>query len=127
MKEAITTIQLEVCKRFDALVEVPEPGQKVGIALQSLGQLPLHAVRHVIESGTCGWYIWGGEYSDHPDFYQPLCVEHLERYCPQLIPYLALSPGWCVVLAPDHEDVWHEEWRAQPAPQGDATEPRGSS
>lgn len=27
----------------------------------------------------------------------------------ELEPYLALPPGWGVVLAPDYEDVWYDE------------------
>jgi|GEM_PF-1353101 len=122
-----TAAQLEVCRRFGAQVSVPSPGEKLGIAIQSLDALPLTAVRHVIENGTCGWYIWGGDYSDDPDFYQPLCVEHLARYCPQLLPYLAMAPGWGVVLAPEYEDVWYEEWRAQPAVQSDGPASGGSA
>ena len=86
----------------------PEPALKLGIALGSLGRVPLHAVRVAAESGTCGWYIHGGEYSADADFYQPLHVAHIGDYCPSLDPYLALPPGWHVLLAPDYEDVWFD-------------------
>ncbi|MGB4812803.1 MAG: hypothetical protein WBP13_10060 [Methylophilaceae bacterium] len=82
---------------------------KLGIALATLHLLPLYASRYMQENGTCGWYIYGGEYSSDPDFYQPLHVAHLSQYCPQIIPYLALAPGWRVILAPDFEDVWFDE------------------
>jgi hypothetical protein len=84
------------------------PDLKVGIALTSLEQLPLNALRHRPEAGTVGWYIWGGELSDAPDFFQPLHASHLDEYVPNLLPYLALAPGWRVLLAPDQVEVWHD-------------------
>jgi hypothetical protein len=62
------------------------------------------------EHGTCGWYIWGGgEFPQDPEFFQALHVEHLSEYCAQLLPFLALAPGWRVLLAPGYEDVWYDE------------------
>jgi hypothetical protein len=98
----------DICRRFDAECLPPEPAQKVGIALDSLGKVPLHAARLNPENGTCGWYIYGGEYSADADFYQPLHVAHLGDYCPSILPYLALPPGWRVLLAPGYEDVWFD-------------------
>ena len=104
-----TKEQLAICARFKSEVIVPAPSEKLGIALNTLGLLPLYAVRNKIENGTCGWYIWGGEYSSADDFYQPLHVHHLVDCCPRIIPYLALAPGWRLILAPDYEDVWLEK------------------
>jgi hypothetical protein len=82
----------------------------VGIALETLGLLPLNALRHPPEHGTCGWYIWGGsELPRDPEFFQALHVEHLNEYCAQRLPFLALAPGWRVLLAPGYEDVWYDE------------------
>jgi hypothetical protein len=87
----------------------PVLGTKVGIALQTRGVEPLQAMRGPIEGGTCGWYIlWGSENTGEPDFFQPLHLDHLPRYCAILLPYLALPPGWWVQLAPGHEDVWYD-------------------
>lgn len=99
----------EVCRRFGTEFMPPALGLKVGIALQSLGNLPLHAMRVRPENGTCGWYIYGGEFSMDVDFYQPLHLAHLGERCPELVPYLALPPGWRVMLAPDFEDVWFDD------------------
>ena len=79
--------------------------------MHTLDRLPLTAVRHKPANGTCGWYIWGGDYSEADDFYQPMHVLHLAEHCPQLLPYLALAPGWSVMLAPAYEDVWFDTWR----------------
>jgi hypothetical protein len=81
---------------------------KVGIALPTLGDLPLNALRHRPGNGTTGWYIWGGNLSDAPDFFQTLHAEHLYEYVPQLVPYLALAPGWRVLIAPAQLDVWYD-------------------
>ena len=98
----------DICQRFNVECLPPELDQKVGIALGSLSNVPLHAVRLHPENGTCGWYIYGGEYSDDVDFYQPLHVAHLGDHCPSILPYLALPPGWRVLLAPGYEDVWFD-------------------
>lgn len=105
----LTVEQIAICARFQSDVVPSDPELKLGIALASLHLLPINAVRHNQENGTCGWYIYGGKFSESPDFYQPLHAAHLAEYCPQIIPYLALAPGWKVILAPDYEDVWFDE------------------
>jgi hypothetical protein len=69
---------------------------------------PLWAIRHPGENGTSGWYIWRGEMSEDPSFFVPLHVDHLQDWCPDLLPYLALPPGHGVILAEDYEDVWFD-------------------
>ncbi len=102
--------QKAVCVQYGSEFIPPAPHEKVGIALNTLGQLPLNALRHPAENGTCGWYIWGGEVlSQEPDFFQPLHVQHLSERCTEIIPFLALAPGWRVLLAPSQIDVWFEE------------------
>ena len=50
-------------------------------------------------NGTCGWYFTAGDdYSDDPNFFKPIHVAHLEKYCPDVLPYLALPPGWRIVV-----------------------------
>ena len=105
----VTAEQKAMCARFQSEVVPADSELKLGIALATLHLLPLNAVRHKQENGTCGWYIYGGEYSANPDFYQPLHVAHIAEYCPQIISYLALAPGWGVILAPKYEDVWFDE------------------
>ena len=58
------------------------------------GIYPLTAVRHPVEHGTSGWYVWAGAYSEADDFYVPVHTGHLETYCPDLVPFLAMPPGW---------------------------------
>lgn len=103
--------QLEVCRRF-GVVPCPAPRDlKVGISRNvKEGLLPIHAIRHPPEGDTTGWYVFAGEeMSKDPDFFVPLHVAHLREWCPIVIPYLQLPPGWAVVVAPDYEDVYFNE------------------
>ena len=102
-------VQKEVCRRFDATPEPPEPETKLGVAINVRTAVqPMHGLRHSPEENTNGWYLWRGEYSDDPEFFTPLHVEHVMDWCPEAMPYLALPPGWRFLLAPDHEDVWFD-------------------
>lgn len=47
--------------------------------------------------------------SQDAEFFQPLHVSHLTEYCPSLLPFLALAPGWRVLLAPEQTEVWFDE------------------
>ena len=103
--------QLQVCRRF-GVEPYPTPRQlKVGIARNVKDQIaPVQGIRHPPEGDTTGWYIFAGEeMSRDDDFFIPLHVEHLERWCPQAIPYLLLPPGWGFVVAPGYEDVYFNE------------------
>jgi hypothetical protein len=101
--------QHAICERFGSPFDPPLPSLKIGIALSSLSALPLNALRHVPSGDTCGWFIWGGEaMSQASDFFAPLHVSHLAEYCPSLVPYLALAPGWRVLLAPGQNEVWFD-------------------
>ena len=103
------SLQKATCQRFGAVFMSVAPREIVGIALPTLGLKPLNALRHPPEGSTCGWYIWGGgEFEESEDFFQPLHAGHLIHYCPELLPYLGLGPGWRVLLAPEHEDVWFD-------------------
>ena len=104
-----TDEQVATCQRFGSAIAAPDPDLKAGVALHTLHLKPLNALRHPPEGETSGWYIWGGEHlGDDPTFFQPLHVSHLAKFCPALLPYLALSAGWRVLLAPSQEDVWYD-------------------
>src|SRR5688572_3468465 len=100
---------LEVCARFGAVPAPPAPYDKLGMSRSVKdGILPVYGVRHPAVNGTCGWYVYAGEYSKNPDFYLPVHVEHVPEWCPLILPYLHLPPGWGFVLAPGYEDVWFD-------------------
>ena len=110
MTDPIPEQQQRVCRTYGADSHPPPPGSKIGIALRTLGRLPIHGVRVTPSGSTCRWYIHAGdEWSDDPDFYQPLCIEHLAEYCKPALPFLCLPPGWRFMT--DGEgfvDVWYE-------------------
>jgi hypothetical protein len=100
--------QEDVCSRFGAVAEPPAPGAKLGIALGTIGKLPVNGLRVRLD-GTCGWFIWGGgEASTDPGFYQPLHAAHVTKYLPSVGPYLSLPPGYRFQIGDGHEDVWFD-------------------
>ncbi|WP_337174913.1 hypothetical protein [Paludisphaera sp.] len=102
--------QIATCRRFGVNPIPAPPDLKVGIALNVKENLvPLYAIRYDLVGDTSGWYIWRGEeVPDDPDFFVPLCISHLDSWCPDVLPYLQLPPGWRVILAPGYEDVWED-------------------
>ena len=104
--------QKQVCEKYKApYLESPERF-KVGIALNVReGLTPINGLRHQPQGDTTGWYIWAGEtYSSDPNFFVPLHVEHLIEWCPEVIKYLGLAPGWRFLIVPSsYEDVWEDK------------------
>jgi hypothetical protein len=112
----VAELQRVVCRRYAAPFTPCEPSMKIGISESAVrGELPLNGLRHRLESGTSGWYIWGGaELSSVLDFFKPMHIQHLSERCPEVLPYLALPPGWRFLVAPETEDVWFDESLLQP-------------
>ena len=109
---ALSADQREICRRFAVEPVPPRPSTMVGIAVSRPRELqPLHALRHPVVGTSNGWFVWrGGDIPQEDDrFFEPMHVEHLAEHVPELVPYLALPPGWRVLLAPDYEDVWYDE------------------
>lgn len=115
MAQTVEEIQQRLCMTYGAAFEPPAPGSRVGLALQTMGRIPIHGVRLAPGGGACGWYLYAGEeWSDAPDFYQPLCVEHLEQYCKEALPFLGLPPGWRFLTdGQGYVDVWYEAPEAE--------------
>jgi hypothetical protein len=98
-----------ICARDGVLPDSPSPCLKAGVALSTLGRQPINGLRHRPDSGTSGWFLWAGEEpSTAPDFFQPLHVHHLAEQWPEVLPYLALPPGWRFLVAPGYDDVWFD-------------------
>lgn len=110
MKQHIK-VQKQICDDFGAeYLECPED-LKLGIALNvKEGLKPVNGLRHPPENGTCGWYIWAGEeFSNSPDFFQPLHVSHIDDWDRNIKKYLGLAPGWRFLIAGEYVDVWFDE------------------
>ena len=101
--------QLQICERYGASFLPSSSSDKLGLA-RNTNLKPLNGLRHPPESGTCGWFIWGGtEFSEAVDFFQPLHVAHVEDKCPSAMPFLGLAPGWRFLVDEEHVDVWFDE------------------
>lgn len=101
--------QIKVCETYvSAYTEAP-PDMKIGVS-KNIGEntWPLHGLRYNIEGDTTGWYIWRGEYSSDPDFFEPMHVNHLNELCPTAIKYLGLAPGFRFLITDTYEDVWQD-------------------
>jgi hypothetical protein len=102
--------QQEICARFNVAPIPALPELKVGVARNVREELtPLNGMRHLPSGDSTGWFIWAGsEMSTDSDFFVPLHVQHLRGWCPQVLPYLALPPGWRFLIAPGYEDAWSD-------------------
>ena len=108
--KAVSDEQARVCRQYGVEPFPTLPDLKVGVARNVRGGLaPLNGLRHPPGVGTAGWYLWAGtELSSQDDFFTPLHARHLKTWCPDVLPYLALPPGWRFLIAPGHEDVWFD-------------------
>jgi hypothetical protein len=102
--------QRALCANYGASFQPSAPGTKVGIALETLTQLPINGLRHPPEGDTNGWYIWcGKELSSSADFFKPLHVEHLVIRLPHILKFLGLAPGYRFLITGDYVDVWFDQ------------------
>lgn len=101
--------QAAVCEKYGSSIVFPDPGMKAGLALGTFHLMPIRGVRVAPENGVDGWYIYGGEHSEDADFYKPVHQSHLAELLPQVLPYLALAPGYNFIIDDEgYEDVWYE-------------------
>lgn len=111
MKHNFLQTQLDLCQSLAATPHECRLSDKVGISMSALqGKMPLNGLRHPLNHGTTGWFLWGGtEFSQDPGFFQPLHAHHLEERCSLSLKYLALPPGWRFLTDGTYEDVWFDE------------------
>jgi len=107
---SIVMQQEAICRRYGVVPFPVSAEDKVGISRNVKDRLlPINGVRCRPENGTSGWYIWAGEdMSTDADFFAPLHVSHLADWCPAVIQFLLLPPGWRFLLADDYFDVWFD-------------------
>ena len=98
---------------FGASPEPPNPGELLGLRPECSPEVwPVHALRHPPKGTTSGWYVWRGDPvipQNDEHFFKASHPEHMGPGFDLLLPYLALPPGWRVLVAPGHEDVWYDE------------------
>lgn len=110
-KNGIEETQKKLCDIYNVEYCPSQDDLKVGIALNvKNGFKPLNGLRHPPEGDTTGWYIWAGEkLSDDPGFFKPLHVKHLIDWCPEVLKFIGLPPGWRFLTTNGYEDVWYDE------------------
>lgn len=105
--------QRALCSKYNTDFFVSLPNLKVGISynVKNKDLYPINGLRNLPVGDTSGWYIWGGEeFSEEPDFFVPLHIEHLSEWRPELIKFLALPPGYRFLIGlNNYEDVWFDE------------------
>ncbi len=102
--------QKELCKKLN-LPWIESPNNfKVGISKNTRdGLIPINGLRHPPKGNTAGWYIWSGEeFSTSLDFWEVIHVSHLNEFCPLILKYLGLPPGWRFLTDGKYEDVWED-------------------
>lgn len=112
MNEDVLRSQAAKCKQYKVDFFPSPDDLKVGVALNvKQHKYPLNGLRINPEGDTTGWYIWAGE--EEPlidaDYFKPLHVIHLNEWCPEIVQYLGLPPGWRFLFAPNYEDVWLDQ------------------
>lgn len=102
--------QQELCKQYGVAFIPAPPNLKVGVARNVReGIFPINGLRHPPSGDTTGWYVWAGEeLAIDRDFFVPLHVEHLREWCPVILRFLGLPPGWRFLLAGEYKDVWED-------------------
>jgi hypothetical protein len=112
LENHINSQQKSICTKHGAPYTAIPLDNLIGVAIDTFkpGNWPINGLRHPLEAGqSVGWYIWAGEnFSESADFFKPMHILHLVEFCPLLLPYLGLSPGWRFLLADGYEDVWYD-------------------
>ena len=105
----VTPGQRLVCAKAGVTPDVPEPIEVIGLG--PLNGFPIHGLRHARAGQSSGWFIWAGREVDRSDeeFFKAAHIAHLPDQLPEVLPFLALPPGWRFLLAPGYEDVWFDE------------------
>jgi hypothetical protein len=100
--------QRRVCERHAANYTPAPADRNSGVAIGTETIRPIHGLRHPVTADTTGWYVWGGEYSNAPDFFKPLHTGHLAETLPEILPLLGLPPGYRFLVTDSHQDVWFD-------------------
>ena len=97
--------QIATCRQYGRDFAPCPPDSKLGVALETLDQTPIHGLRHPPMGDTNGWYIWAGEYSSARDFFKPLHTSHLFQRLAEVVRFLGLPPGSRLLVAGENVDV----------------------
>src|SRR5262245_33456313 len=88
MLEKWETEQRQICDRYKSRFVPVVDDARIGGALATMSRRPLHGLRHRTHGNMEGWYIWGGDYSEDPNFFDVLHAKHFISDYHDLIKYL---------------------------------------
>lgn len=107
--EQVEEIQRSFCEELEYEYIPADAYLKVGVALETKGQLPVNGLRHSPAGGTTGWYLWGGqEFPLDDESFSPVHTHHLIQLWPEVVKFLGLPPGYRFLVADDYVDVWFD-------------------
>lgn len=101
-----------LCEEFESAYIQVSGDDVIAIAVQTLDQDPIVGIRKKKPETdeNISWYIYGGELQEGADFFETMTVRELQDVIPDVLPYLALEPGFRFMIdGDDYEDVWKEE------------------
>ena len=103
--------QRKVCGRYSADFTPIHWASRVAVAADFFSDaLPKNGLRIAANDNMTGWYLYAGEtMSEDAGYFKPYCSGHLPHLLPSVVAYLGLPIGWRFLLAPNYEDVWHDE------------------
>lgn len=105
-------LQKEVCRKFNSKFSPLDPDTMIALAVDTIGEQPIYAsrIKPAESANPIAWFIYCGEYSDDPDFYQAVHIKHLKELLPVVEKYLALETGFNFIIDDrGYEDVWKED------------------
>ena len=109
-------LQLAICKKYDAIPNIPDENSTVYIATSTIGKLPLNGLRKNPTDSFSGWYLWCGvDVLDTEDFYQQMPLHNAIHMLPLVERYLALPAGFRFLMAGAAERVWLENQEETPS------------
>ncbi|POP40664.1 hypothetical protein CHU32_26155 [Superficieibacter electus] len=108
--EVLIKEQKNICRKYNSPNFFCSGVEVIGVAINSMKNQPIYGVRVIRENNSCGWYLWGGDYSSSDDFFQTVHFSHINDVIPDyVIKYLALAPGFKFITDLNgYEDVWYE-------------------
>lgn len=104
--------QKDICQKYNVDWVSADKELIIGLADNILtSMIPINGLRHPVEKGTTGWYIWAGqEFSHDADFFKPYHLEHVINLKPEIIKYLGLPPGYRFLIdGKDYVDIWFDQ------------------
>lgn len=106
----LNQLQKQLCEKYNSPCFFCSESEIIGVAIESIKSQPIYGVRQRRENNTCGWYLWGGDYSEDENFFQPVHFSHVYEIVPEYVfKYLALAPGFKFITdSVGYEDVWYE-------------------